>query len=145
MASTISTLLGRGLIEETIDRENTYILPGVDQSGNTNTFQINNSDYYFTSIFSGPSELWVYDASTIRLQEISLSYSLPEKLLNSTPFGSVSLTAIGNNLWYNAINTPDGANFDPNTSGLGVGNGFGFDYINGPSSRRYGFSIKLTF
>ncbi len=144
-SSTISTLLGRGLIEETVDRENTYILPGVDQSGNTNTFQINNSDYYFTSIFSGPDELWVYDASTVRLQEVSLSYSLPDKLLSKTPLGSVTLTAIGNNLWYDAINTPDGANFDPNTSGLGVGNGFGFDYINGPSSKRYGFSIKLTF
>ncbi len=144
-SSTIATLLGRGLITETSDRENTYVLPGVDQSGNKNTFQINNSDYYFSNVLFGPDELQVYDASTIRLQEISLSYSLPSRILENTPLGSVSLTASGYNLWFDAINTPDGANFDPNTSGLGVGNGFGFDYINGPSSRRYGFSIKLTF
>ncbi len=144
-SATIYTLLGRGLITETLDRENTYILPGVDRSGNKNTMQINNSDYYFSNFLSGPSELQVYDASTVRLQEISLSYSLPNKFLTRTPFGSVSITASGYNLWFDAINTPDGANFDPNTSGLGVGNGFGFDYINGPSSKRYGLSAKITF
>lgn len=144
-SSTIATLLGRGLIKETLDRENTYVLPGVDRSGNKNTIQINNSDYFFSNVLFGPNELQVYDATTIRLQEISLSYSLPATLLNRTPLGSVSLTASGYNLWYNAVNTPDGANFDPNTSGLGVGNGVGFDYINGPSSKRYGLSIKVTF
>jgi len=144
-SSTIATLLGRGLITETIDRENTYVLPGVDANGNKNTFQINNSDYYFSNVLFGPSELQVYDATTIRLQEISLSYTLPRALLDNTPFGTISLTASGYNLWFDAINTPDGANFDPNTSGLGVGNGVGFDFINGPSSRRYGFSAKITF
>jgi len=144
-SSTIATLLGRGLITETIDRENTYVLPGVDLNGNKNTFQINNSDYYFSNVLFGPSELQVYDATTIRLQEISLSYTLPGELLENTPFGTISLTASGYNLWFDAINTPDGANFDPNTSGLGVGNGVGFDFINGPSSRRYGFSAKITF
>jgi len=144
-SSTIATLLGRGLITETLDRENTYILPGVDASGNKNTVQINNSDYYFSNVLFGPDELQVYDATTIRLQEISLSYNLPERILNNTPFGSISITASGFNLWYDAINTPDGARFDPNTSGLGVGNGMGFDFINGPSSRRYGLSAKITF
>jgi hypothetical protein len=144
-SSTIATLLGRGLIVETLDRENTYILPGVNRSGEKNTIQINNSDYYFSNVLFGPNELQVYDATTIRLQEISLSYSLPQNLINKSPFGSVSLTASGYNLWYDAVNTPDGANFDPNTSGLGVGNGVGFDYLNGPSSKRYGLSIKITF
>ncbi len=144
-SSTTATLLGRGLITETLDRENSYVLPGVNSDGNKNTIQINNSDYYFSNVLFGPSELQVYDASTIRLQEISLSYSLPASVLNSTPFGSVSITASGYNLWYNAVNIPKGANFDPNTSGLGVGNGFGFDYINGPSAKRYGLSVKVTF
>lgn len=144
-SSTIATLLGRGLITETIDRENTYIIPGVDANGNPNNVQINNSDYYFSNVLFGPSELQVYDASTIRLQEASLSYSLPNKHLEKTPFGSLSLTVSGSNLWYRAINTPKGAKLDPNTSGTGIGNGFGFDYLNGPSARRYGFSLKATF
>ena len=145
-SSTISTLLGRGLITETLDRENTFILPGVQQSdGRINDVQINNSDYFFSNVLFGPSELQVYDASVIRLQEVSVAYSLPKKFLDKTPFGSLSFTVSGQNLWYDAINTPDGANFDPNVSGTGVGNGFGFDFLNGPSSRRYGLSVKATF
>lgn len=144
-SSTIATLLGRGLITETIDRENTFILPGVDASGNVNNRQINNSTYYFSNIFGNISELWVYDATTVRIQEASLSYSLPSKFLDKTPFGSLSFTVSGNNLWYRAVNTPKGANLDPNTSGTGVGNGFGFDFLNGPSARRYGFSVKASF
>ena len=144
-SSTISTLMGRGLITETIDREDTYVLPGVDANGNTNNLQINNSTFWFGNILFGPSELQVYDATTIRLQEASLSYSLPNKFLDKTPFGNLTFTVSGNNLWFRAVNTPKGANFDPNTSGLGVSNGFGFDFINGPSARRYGLSVKATF
>ncbi len=144
-SSTIATLLGRGLIPETNNREDTYILPGVDANGNTNNLQINNSTFWFNNQLFGPSELQVFDATTVRLQEASLSYSLPKKFLDKTPFGALSFTVSGQNLWFRAINTPKGANFDPNTSGTGVGNGFGFDFINGPSSRRYGFSVKASF
>jgi hypothetical protein len=144
-SSTISTLLGRGLIEETADRERTFILPGVNQAGQPNTVQINNSDYYFSNVLFGPSELQIYDATTIRLQEVALGYSVPAKFLAKTAFSGISFKVSGNNLYYRAINTPKGANFDPNTSGTGVGNGIGFDFLNGPSSKRYGFSLKLTF
>jgi len=142
--STVSTMLGRGLIVE--DRKNTFILPGVSQAtGQTNTLQINNSSYYFNNILFGPSELNVYDASVVRLQEVSFGYSFPEKFLEKTPFGALSITASGFNLWYDAYNTPDRANFDPNVAGIGVGNGRGYDYLNGPSSKRYGLSIKASF
>ncbi|WP_282074519.1 SusC/RagA family TonB-linked outer membrane protein [Maribacter aquivivus] len=146
VSNTIGTLLGRGLITETLDRENTYILPGVSQStGEVNNKQINNSTYYFNNILFGPTELKVYDASVLRLQELSLGYTFPAKALERTPFGSLTITAQGFNLWFDAYNTPEGANFDPNIQGAGVGNSQGFDFINGPSSRRYGISLKATF
>nr|WP_298923747.1 SusC/RagA family TonB-linked outer membrane protein [uncultured Allomuricauda sp.] len=144
-SSTVATLLGRGLIPETNDRENTFIIPGVDANGNPNRLQINNSDFYFQNVLFGPSEVQVFDATNLRLQEASLSYSLPKKFLDKTPFGALTITVSGQNLWFRAFNTPKGANFDPNTAGLGVTNGQGFDFINGPSSRRYGLSIKTTF
>ncbi len=144
-SSTISTLLGRGLITETSNRRETFILKGIGPDGQPNNLQINNSDFYFTNVLFGPSELQVYDATTIRLQEVSLGYTLPAKFLDRTPLGSLSFTLSGFNLWYDAINMPDGANLDPNTSGTGVGNGVGFDFLNGPSSRRYGLSVKATF
>lgn len=65
--------------------------------------------------------------------------------MEKTPFGSLSITATGFNLWYDAVNTPDGVNFDPNVAGTGIGSGQGFDFLNGPSSKRYGISLKATF
>jgi len=146
MSSTIAALLGRGMIPETLNRENTYVLPGVNQSsGEVNNRQINNSTYFFNNLLFGPAEMKIYDASVIRLQEVSFSYSFPDKFLDKTPFGSLTLTAQGFNLWYDAYNTPDGANFDPNVAGIGIGNGRGFDFMNGPSQRRYGFTVKASF
>ncbi|WP_375325306.1 SusC/RagA family TonB-linked outer membrane protein [Flagellimonas sp. GZD32] len=146
MSNTIATLLGRGLITETQDREQTFILPGVQQStGEVNNKQINNSSFYFTNVLFGPAEMKIYDASVVRLQELSLGYTFPSKFLEKTPFGSLTITAQGFNLWYDAYNTPDGANFDPNVMGAGIGNSQGFDYINGPASKKYGMSVKLTF
>jgi len=145
LSSTIAALLGRGLIVETQDRLATYILPGVIADGTPNTTQINNSTYFFSNLLFGPTETRIYDASVIRLQEVSLAYSLPSSILENTPFGQASITLQGFNLWYDAYNTPDGANFDPNVAGIGVGNGRGFDFLNGPSSRRYGVSIKTSF
>ena len=146
LSSTVAVLLGRGLIVETQDRENTYILPGVRQStGEANTIQLNNSTYFFTNLLFGPTETRIYDASVIRLQELSLGYTFPSKFLEKTPLGSLSITAQGFNLWYDAYNMPDGANFDPNVQGVGIGNGRGFDFINGPSARRWGLSVKASF
>ena len=142
---TVATLLGRGLTTDTLDRELSFILPGVNLNGEPNNQQINNSTYYFNNVLYGPDEILVYDASHWRLGEISLSYSLPKSLLDTTPFGNISITASGFNLFYNAWNTPKGTNFDPNIAGVGVGNGRGFDFLNGPSAKRYGASVKLTF
>ena len=142
---TVATLLGRGLTTDTLDRELSFVLPGVNSNGQPNTKMINNSTFYFSNVLYGPDEMLVYDASHWRLGEVSLSYNLPKNLIESTPFGSISITASGFNLAYNAWNTPEGTNFDPNIAGVGIGNGRGFDFINGPSARRYGGSIKLTF
>ncbi|NNK76278.1 MAG: TonB-dependent receptor, partial [Maribacter sp.] len=145
LSSTVAVLLGRGLIVETADRLNTFVLPGVKADGSVNNQQINNSTYFFSNLLFGPTETRIYDASVIRLQEVSLGYTFPSKFLDKTPFGTLTITAQGFNLWYDAYNTPDGANFDPNVQGVGIGNGRGFDFINGPSSRRYGISLKATF
>ena len=153
LSSTTAVLLGRGLIVETADRLDTYVLPGflqssIDDSGvaqTPNNKQINNSTYFFNNLLFGPTETRIYDASVVRLQELSLGYNFPSRFLDKTPFGALSVTAQGFNLWYDAYNIPDGANFDPNVQGVGIGNGRGFDFINGPSSRRYGISIKASF
>ncbi len=146
-STSIATLMGRGLTTDTEDRLSTYILPGVSQAtGLPNDVQINNSNFYFDNGFASPAnELSVYDGSVVRLREVNFAYSLPSKLLDKTPFGKVTLKASAFNMWYNAYNTPDGVNFDPNTTGLGAGNGQGFDFLTGPSSKRYGMSVNVSF
>jgi TonB-linked SusC/RagA family outer membrane protein len=146
-SETIGTLLGRGLTTDTDNRLDTYILPGVSETtGEANSTQINNSSYYFSVVgLQGPDELRVYDGSFIRLAEVSLTYTFPKDWLEATPFGSLSMSLAGYNLYFDAINTPDGVNFDPNIIGTGVGNGRGLDFINGPSGKRYGFTLRATF
>ena len=85
-SQTVATLIGRGLITETLDRENTYVLPGVNPEGGPNSVQINNSDFYFSNVAFGPAELQVYDATTLRLQELSLGYSFPKKIPRQNAF-----------------------------------------------------------
>jgi len=145
-SQTIQTLIGRGVVNaDGVDRANSFILPGVNPAGEPNTTQINNSTYFFSNVLYGPDELGVYDATVFRLQELTLSYKLPTKYLEKTPFGSLSIAFTGNNLWFYTPNMPKNTNFDPNVAGLGVGNGAGFEYLNGPSARRYGMSIKASF
>jgi len=126
-SSFIMTLLGRGITTDTVDRELPYILPGVLADGSPNNKQIDNATTYFGNLILGADELRVWDASVLRLSEVSLTYDLPSKWLESTPFGAVSIAAQGFNLWYDAYNTPEGTNYDPNIAGLGVGNGSGFE------------------
>ena len=145
-SQTVQTLLGRGVInDDGVDRANSFILPGVNPAGQPNTTQINNSTYYFSNVLYGPDEMGVYDATVFRLQEVSLNYRLSKETLDKTPFGAVSFTLSGNNLWFYTPNMPKNANFDPNVAGLGVGNGSGFEYLNGPSARKFGLSVKASF
>ena len=58
----------------------------------------------------------VYDATVFRLQELSLGYSLPNSMLEKTPFGSLSVTFSANNLWFHTPNMPENTNFDPNVA-----------------------------
>jgi hypothetical protein len=146
-STTVASLMGRGLTTDTEDRLSTFILPGLSQeTGEPNDVQINNSNFYFDNGFASPAdELSIYDASVVRLREVTLGYSIPTKLLNKTPFGKLTIKASAYNMWYDAYNTPEGINFDPNVAGLGAGNGQGFDYLTGPSSKRYGISITASF
>lgn len=147
-STTANALLGRGVVDydDPINREANYILPGVDSNGNPNQVAITSTNLGFDNFFAGNiAELAIYDGTTIRLQEVSMSYAMPESILKSTPFGSLTLTLSGQNLWYKAVNFDSDLRYDTNSSSTGVGNGQGIDYITGPSSRRYGLSVKATF
>ena len=146
-SQTAAALVGRGVVDadRPLDREKTYVLPGVKQDGSPNDIQLTTTRIYFNNLGFGSNEFSIYDGSTIRLSEVSLGYSLPKKFLEKTPFGNLSFTLSGSNLWFKALNMPHNVNFDTNTLSTGVGNGQGIDFISGPSARRYGLTVKATF
>jgi hypothetical protein len=142
--------MGRGLTEDTglsagYDRAQTFLFPGVKADGTPNDIQVTASDVGFNNLYFFVDEGRIYDGTTIRLQEVNLTYALPTKLLSKTPFKSLSLGISGTNLWYRAPNFPPGLNFDTDNLGLGVGNGLGFEFLTGPSARRIGGTLKMTF
>lgn len=143
----ISTLFARGLTEETarVDRANTFILPGVSSDGSENTVQIPINAVMFDNFGFGFDELRTYDATHVRLSEVNLSYDLPISVVESTPFTQITLSLNGNNLWFFAPNIPEGSGFDPNVNSVGVGNARGFEYLTGPSARRFGGSLRVRF
>lgn len=148
LAYTPGTLTGRGLTKDVdFDRYQGMILPGVKRDGTPNDIQITASEAYFNNLsgFFGVSDLIVYDATVVRLREASLSYSFPTEWFRKLPFGGASITFSGQNLWYNAPNFPKYVNFDPETSSLGVSNVRGLEYLSGPTSKRYGVSVRVSF
>ena len=145
-SSTVSTLMSRGIAGETaIDRFIPVVVRGVDADGNPNTVQVTTTRHHWEHMGVFYDEQKVYDGTVIRLREISLTFTAPKSMLASTPFGRASLTLAGQNLWYKAPNFPASLNFDPEVQSLGVGNGRGFEYMTGPTAKKYGATLSLTF
>lgn len=157
---TNESLLGRGVSKDTENREMNYIIPGFlgdpntgeplrDESGNKipNNIQIEMNDLYFGESFATNSadEWQVYDATVIRLREVSIGYQFPKTLLENTPFGSANISFTGRNLWFSAPNFPKSSNFDPESNTLGSSNAQGFEYLNAPSLRRFGVNLQVSF
>lgn len=164
-SSTIQGLLGRGVTKDTEDREHTFIIPGfygdpttgqpiLDSSGNKipNVTQITMNNLYFspttnsnTFAINSVDEADVYDGTVYRLREVALTYDVPKKFLDKTFIGSMSISAIGNNLWYFAPNVPKYTNFDPDVTSYGSSNLQGIETQSAPSSKRYGLKVNITF
>ncbi len=162
-STTIESLLGRGVTRDTEDREHTFIIPGfygdnngnpiLDGAGNQipNTTQITMNDLYFspgggnTFGINSVDEASIYDGTVFRLREVSLSYDVPSKFLDKTPFGSISFSVMGSNLWYFAPNVPKYTNFDPDATSYGSTNLQGIEVSSAPTAKRYGFKLNLTF
>ena len=158
---TGASLILRGQLKQSIDREGLRVVPGIlgsnqtfqpitDTGGNfiKNTVPITAFDSHFTDGWGayGQDEVNVYDGTTIRLREISLGYSLPASLLSKTPFGRVNISVSGRNLWWKAPNVLQDLNLDPEVlAGTSGSNVQGFEYGAAPTTRRYGVNLNLTF
>lgn len=118
-----------------------FINEGVNPDGKTNTTRIAASNYGSFGYSRLPNAAFVYDASYVKLRQVSLSYSLPSDILKKTFITGVTLTAVASNLWIIFKNMPHA---DPE-SGLGAGNLQGYSTGSLPSTRDFSLNLKLTF
>ncbi|WP_339876231.1 SusC/RagA family TonB-linked outer membrane protein [uncultured Algoriphagus sp.] len=154
-SNTVTATLARGVTKDPVaDRELAFIMPGVRENGLDadgqmtyvpNDIMISASDYFFSGYQGRTNEPNLFDGSMIRLREVSLGYELPKGLIAKTPFKRASIAISGSNLWFVALNFPPNMNYDVDVLGTGVGNGLGFDFVTGPSSKRFGGTVTLAF
>ncbi len=100
---------------------------------------VNPQNYYGS--LAGVSDQHVYDASFIKLREVSISYRLPNSVLDKTPFKNLSVSVIGTNLAYLWNNVE---NIDPEAS-FTSGNGQGIESSNLAIPRTLGFKLNANF
>ncbi len=96
---------------------------------------------YWSYVTSYAQERFIYDASFIKLRQIQLEYRLPQKLLTKTPFTSGSISIVGRNLWIIYRNTD---NIDPEST-YTSGSAQGVEQFAMPTTRAYGFNLRVTF
>lgn len=144
-----ATMVGRGVAKdlESFNPALPLILPGVKESdGQPNDIPVTTSGMFFgNSIIGGAAnDRGIFDATRIRLREVSLGYSLPSTITSRLSLRGVHISLVGNNLWFRAVNAPKYSKADFDRTAFGVGNGAGFDFLGGPSARRYGVNLRIT-
>ena len=88
---------------------------------------------------SGLPQYYLYSATNVRLQELSLGYTLPTKWFRDKMRMTVSF--VGRNLWMIYCKAP----FDPEAVASTGLNYQGIDYFMMPSMRSLGFNVKFQF
>jgi TonB-linked SusC/RagA family outer membrane protein len=117
------------------------IMPGVDATGKPNTVRVPNNFGTYGYSFN-PQQAFVYDASYVKLRELTLTYSLPSAIVQSTKvFKGIDVSLIGRNLWILHKNVPYS---DPEEN-LSSGNLQGYQSGAYPTTRSIGVNVKLKF
>jgi TonB-linked SusC/RagA family outer membrane protein len=137
LSLTLADLDRQGVTKATgIDRDNGYVSFDGKQIKNVEGF------YSLVGGRDGITEYYVYDATNIRLRELSIGYTLPQKIFKENAVvKSVDVSLVGRNLFFIANNAP----YDPDNI-LSTGNDLqGVDVFAMPTSRSFGINIKANF
>ncbi|AIG30134.1 hypothetical protein IA01_06455 [Flavobacterium psychrophilum] len=136
-ANTVGTNDLGNPIRNSVANGGGQILEGVQANGSTNTVrQEYSSDTQGYNSF--PHESFVYDASFIKLREVTLGYKLPSKLLKNTSITNVMFSLNASNLWIIYKKLPYA---DPESGG--TGNTQGVQGAVMPTTRDISFNVKI--
>lgn len=118
------------------------LLEGVNPDGSPNTTRTQMSNYANAIGYGyAPNAYHTYDASFVKLREMTLSYSLPESITDRISMADITLSAVGRNLWIIDKNIP----YSDPEAGLSSGNIQGYQSGAIPTAREYGFNVRLQF
>lgn len=90
----------------------------------------------------GLPEMYTYDATNIRLRNITLGYDFNKAMLKDTPFQRLRLSATCNNVWMIHYNLPG---IDPESVSATNTNATGFENGAAPTSRSFTFNVTVGF
>jgi TonB-linked SusC/RagA family outer membrane protein len=132
-----------GMLEETAlggNREAGVVLDGVKEDGTRNDVNISAVEWG-GSYYNGVDALNVFDASYVKLRDLTLSYDLPKSIIG-TAFQGIRVSAFARNLFaWNLSNK----GIDPENTSYGSGNIQGLEGGSLPSTRIYGFNVNFKF
>lgn len=148
--SSVTYMFGRytGILQETVEgREDGLIFDGdiwadgaVDiDTGEPNEERVS-AQAFNKATFFGNAESHIFDASYVKLREVSLSYSLPQRLLGGLPIHDVDVGLVARNLWIIYKAAP---HIDPETAFSNT-NLQGLESNQFPSARSLGFNLRFS-
>ncbi|MCX2679438.1 SusC/RagA family TonB-linked outer membrane protein [Galbibacter sp. EGI 63066] len=134
------------LEESTIGREDGLVGNGVMSDGSggyvPNDVIIQAKSFNQASYNNSVESSAVFDASYVKLRQVTLGYSIPLRLLENTPVESIKFSVVGRNL---AILYKKAPHIDPET-GFSSSNGEqGQEFGQYPSARNIGYNISIKF
>ena len=100
-----------------------------------------NPQMWYSVIAGGTAvpQYYIYDATNLRLGEVTVSYTFPRKWLKNVC--DIKLSFVGRNLWMIYNKAP----FDPESVASTDNYYQGIDYFMMPSMRSLGFNVNFTF
>ena len=129
---------------------NNFVVDGVIADGKggyaPSTIEVTPQDYWGAITSSsgnlGIGEANLYDATNIRLRNVSLNYAFPRRMLDKTCFQQVKLGVSCNNVWMIHSNMHG---VDPESIFATSTNATGFENAASPTSRSFLFNVTLGF
>ncbi len=144
-SGTNYNLYSTGLQKTTLQgRDGGLTVSGVDEDGNAFTKTDVDAQTYWQYVASNNiTEEFVYDASFIKLREMTLGYTFSRSFLGErAPFiKDMKISLVGRNLWTIVKHTP---NIDPE-SAYNNSNGQGLELNGYPATRNIGFNLNVKF
>jgi TonB-linked SusC/RagA family outer membrane protein len=146
-------LLEAGLTKESlIGRDGNLTVTGVTQNGtNTDgtpiyepfskTLTEEEAQDYWGNVGERDEAHFIFDASFLKLRQFTFGYDFPASFLSNTPIKTLGLSFVARNLAILYKNVP---NVDPESS-YQSGSSQGLDYFGVPTTRTYGFNLRVTF